>query len=136
MAIATLSTLAEAERIATEGESAKKNARIKKSYSNYLSTDYADEQFEGEATGYESVRYDDEGEDIAAAFNDRRGYRGHALSDRPGRKFGGRGREYSGTGASTSGEPRCFQCRQFGKTESIASNQLILLRPQQDQWSA
>ena len=49
LAIATLATSAEAERKATEGESAKKNARIKKSYSNYMSTDYPNEHFEGEA---------------------------------------------------------------------------------------
>ena len=44
---ATLSTSAEAERKATEGKSAKKTARIKKSYSNYMSTEYPDEDFEG-----------------------------------------------------------------------------------------
>ena len=114
LAIATLSTSAEAERKATEGKSAKKNARIKKSYSNYMSTDYPDEHFEIEAAGYESVFYDEQGEDIAAAFNDRRGYRGYASSGRPGKGFGGRGRGYKGTGTSASGEPRCFQCGQFG----------------------
>ena len=67
VAIATFSMSAEAERKATEGESAKKNARIKKSYSNYMSTDYPDEQFEGEAAGYELVFYDEGGEDVAAA---------------------------------------------------------------------
>ena len=69
-----------------------------------------DEQFEGEATGYESVFYDEGGEDIAAAFNDRREYCGYALSGRPGRGFGGRGRGYTGTGTSASVKPRCFQC--------------------------
>ena len=115
LAIATLSTSAEAERKATEGESAKKNATIKKSYSNYLSTEYQDEHFEGETAGYESVLYDEGGEDITAAFNDRRRYRGYASSGRPGIGFGGRGRGYMGSSNSASGEPRCFQCRQFGQ---------------------
>ena len=114
LAIAILSTSAEAERKATEGESAKKYARIKKSYSNYMPTDYPDEHFEGDAAGYESVFYDEGGEDIAATFNDRHGYRGYASSGRPGRRFGGRGRGYTGSGTSASGKPRCFQCGQFG----------------------
>ena len=71
LAIATLSTSADAERKAREGESAKKNARIKKSYLNYMSTDYPDEHFEIESAGYESFFYDEGGENIAAAFNDR-----------------------------------------------------------------
>ena len=75
LAIATLATSAKAERIATKGVLAKKNARIKKPYSNYMSTEYPDEHFEGAAAGYESVFYDEGNEDIAAAFNDRRGYR-------------------------------------------------------------
>ena len=43
------------------------------SYSNYMSNDYPDEHIEEEAAEYESVFYDEGGEDIAAAFNDRRG---------------------------------------------------------------
>ena len=93
-----------------EGESAKKNERIKKSYSNDMSTDYPDEHFEGEAARYKSVFYDEGGEDSAAAFNDRRGFRGYASSGRPGRGFGGRGCGYTGTGTFATGEPRCFQC--------------------------
>ena len=79
-----------------------------------MSTEYPDEHFEGEAAGYESVFYDEGGEDIAAPFNDRRGYRRYASSGRPGRGVGGRGREYTGSGTSVSGEPRCFQCEQVG----------------------
>ena len=46
MTVASITTSAEAERKATEGKSARKNARIKKSYTNYLSTDYSEDQFE------------------------------------------------------------------------------------------
>ena len=109
LAIATLSTSAEAERKATESKSAKKNARIKNSYSNYMSTEYPDEHFEGEAAGYESVFYYEECEDIAAAFDNRRGYHCYASNGRPGRGCAERGRGYSGTRTSASGEPRCVQ---------------------------
>ena len=106
LVIATISTSAEAEVRATGGESARKNAKIKKTFLNYMSIDYPDEQFEGEATGYESIFYDEGDEHIAAAFNDRRGYRGYASSGRRGRGFGGQRRGYSGTGTSSSYEPR------------------------------
>ena len=114
LAIATISTSAEAERKATKGKSAKNNARIKKSYSNYMSTNNPDEQFEGAAAGYESIFYDSGQEVIAGSFNDRRGYCSNASSGRPGRGFGGRCRGYSGTGTSASGESWCFQSGHFG----------------------
>ena len=83
---------AEAERRATEGKSAKMKESFKKSYLIYLFTDYPDEGFEAEATGYESIFYDEGCEYTTAAFNDRLEYRGYASRGTPGRGFGGRGR--------------------------------------------
>ena len=69
---------------------AKMNAKIKMSYLNYLFTDYPDEEFETEATGYKSIFYDEGCENNTAAVNDRRGYRGYASRGRPGRGLVGR----------------------------------------------
>ena len=57
------------------------NASIQKSYSNYLSTDYSDEQLEYKANGYKMF-YDKINLNIAAAFNARRKYRGYVSSGR------------------------------------------------------
>ena len=90
------------------------NAKIKMSYLNYLFTDYQDEEFEAEATGYKSIFYDEGYENNTAAFNDRRGYRGYASRGEPGRRFVKRGRGYPGTSAFTICKPRCLQCGQLG----------------------
>ena len=112
--VASMTTSAEVEQKATDGESARKNARTKKSYSNYLSTDYSEEQFDDGAAGYNPVTYEEGGEDIAAAFNDQHRYRGNALGGRPGRGFGGQGRGYSSTGMPNRGGFKCYRCGQAG----------------------
>lgn len=53
LVIATITFLAEAKRRATEGESARKNARPKKSYINYLFIDHSEEQFECDIAVYD-----------------------------------------------------------------------------------
>ena len=85
LAIASITMSAETERRATEDESAREHARIKKSYTNYLSTDHSEEQFEDQAAGYDPGGYKEGGEDIAAAFNEQHGYRRNAFGGRPGR---------------------------------------------------
>jgi hypothetical protein len=98
LTMASVTSSAEAERRATEGESARRNARSKRSYVNCLPepSEVANELAEVP---------DPQGEDMCAAFGVQRGYRG-------GRFL--RGRERSGPPRGGSNRGKCYNCNKFG----------------------
>ena len=101
LTMASVTSSAEAERRATEGESARKNARSRRSYSNYLPepSEVPNETAEVPET------FEESGEDTCAAFGVQRGNRG-------GRFFKGRGR--SGPARGGSGRGKCYNCGEMG----------------------
>ena len=113
LTMASVATSAEAERRATEGESARRNARIKNS-GYYALTDLMTEAAEqpddaadeaGAAAGYD--------EDYSAAFSEHRGGRG-GPTGRSGGVGRGRGRGFSTRGGAGSMRGRCYNCGQVG----------------------
>ena len=84
-----ITTSAEAERKATESESARKIARVKKTYTNYLSTDFSELQFVDNTTGYSLDSYEKGSKNIAAVFNYQNGHRGQTFGGRFGRRLSG-----------------------------------------------
>ena len=109
LTMASVSSSADAERRATEGESARRNARNKRSYSNFLPepSEVPTEPVVGPSTN------NDFEENACAAFGIQRGNRGGA--------FGGRFSRGRGRGGWTRGGPvrgKCFNCGEAGHYRS------------------
>ena len=101
LTMASVTSSAEAERRATEGESARRNARSKRSYANYLPEP---SEVPNETAGVPET-CEEPSEEACAAFGVQRGNRG-------GRFFRGRGR--TGPARGGSGRGKCYNCGEMG----------------------